>query len=341
MAKASESSDRSGKIIVALIAAVATLIAALATIIAALIGIIPEFWKPLPAEINITAHVSNSDLGTSIRGAKITLLLEGISIVEYSDSDGNQTFRVDAARKGVARLFVEASGYEIYDTSIGLAKDRFVDVRLVSGDSNNRTIIIRAVDSMSSNPVEGARVVFLANGDTFSQTTDSNGIATFTVDFTGETLDADISVSTSAYEINRQRVTVRPDQVQDMRLDNVSNEIALAPIASSGNLSDNISYDQIMPGSISQAAQKDRYTFTGNPGDVILITLARVEGDLWPEIRLYSPGGDEINTARSPGASVELRETLPSAGEYIILVGDGSGGTRTGQYHLNLQKIAP
>lgn len=345
MAEPSENPKRlSAVIIAAIITAVATLIVAIATIVAAWIGIIPEFWKPLPAEVNLTTHVSDLSTGASIRGAKFILLLEGNSYVEYSDSDGNHTFRVDAARRGDARLFVEAPGYEVYDTSIGLAKDRFVDLKLVSKDSNNHKIIVRVVDDGSSLPIEGARVVFLANGNTYSATTDSNGIAIFTIEFTSETIDVDISVSTANYQINNQQVTVRPDQVQDIRLNKNLNELSVVPLESSGTSSPDgtgsaIAYNQILSGSINAATQKDRYTFNGNSGDVVLITIAKIEGDLFPQARLYDPEGKEIRQAISAGAMAEMNVTLPVTGEYIILVGDGFDGTRTGQYTLNLQKI--
>ncbi len=338
MAKPSENPKRWSPVVIAAI------ITAVAAIIVATIKLIPEYWSPSPAEVNITTHVSDSTSGTSIQGAKTILLLEGNSYTEYTDSNGNVTFRVNTAEKGDARLFVENAGYEIYDKSIGLSKALFVDIRLLSENSNNRKIIARVVDDSTSLPIEGAKVVFVANGENYSKTTDSNGIAIFTIEFTSETIDVDITVSTADYEINRQQVTVRPDQVQDIRLNNSSKELSVVPFESSespstGATDGTIAYDQIFSGSITEATQKDRYTFIGNPGDVILITLAITEGDIWPEIRLFNPEGSEIKTARAPGASVELNETLSDAGEFIILIGDGHDGTLTGQYTLNLQKI--
>jgi len=296
-----------------------------------------------PAEVNITTHVSDLSTGASISRAKIILLLEGDSYVEYSDGDGNHTFRVESARGSDARLFVEAPGYEVYDTSIGLLRDQFVDLKLESIDSNNRKIIVRVVDDGTSLPIEGAKVLFVTNGENYSKTTDSNGIAIFTIEFTSETIDVDITVNTSSYEIRHEAVTVRPDQIQDIRLDNSANELSVVPFESSGSpptgtAGGTIAYDQIISGSITEATQKNRYTFTGTSGDVILITIAKNEGDIWPEIRLLDPEGTEINTVDGPGTS-EMDETLLVSGEYIILVGDGFDGTRTGQYTLNLQKI--
>lgn len=338
MAKSSENPKRWSAVIIAAI------ITAIAAIIVAAINLIPEYWSPSSGEVNITTHVSDNTSGASIQGAKIILLLEGNSYVEYSDSDGNHTFRVDAARRGDARLFVEASGYGVYDTSIGIAKDRFVDLKLVSKASNNHKIIVRVVDDGSSLPIQGAKVVFVANGNTYSATTDSNGIAIFTIEFTSETIDAVISVNTANYQINNQQVTVRPDQVQDIRLNKNLNELSVVPLESSGTSSPDgtgstIAYDQILSGSINAATQKDRYTFNGNSGDVVLITIAKIEGDLFPQARLYNPEGKEISKVISSGVSAEMNVTLPVTGEYTILVGDGFDGTRTGQYTLNLQKI--
>lgn len=134
-----------------------------------------------------------------------------------------------------------------------------------------------------------------------------------------------------------------------------------------------INFGSTTSGFINQPGEIDSYTFTANGGDLILIGLSRVSGDLWPKVRLYSPEGtllQEKSSAVHVEISQELRNlykvflpiviegsanspdrnAVPAPdmyivadvpGTYTILVSDGFDGTHTGSYNLYLQKLNP
>jgi hypothetical protein len=312
-------------------------------ILAAAIGILPQILNSTPAELSISVHITDQNSGSSIQGAKVLLFLDGNPFVAHTDSNGTSTFSVTVPKNTLARLFVEMDQYEIYDANVKLSGNSNIDIPLTLRGSNDRKIVVRVVDNNTNAPIDGAKVVLIESGNTYSQSTDSNGLADFTITFANENIEADITVSTAQSTINRQRVTLRPDEVQDVRLSQATNEIIVTSLESSISTpaagEKSVAYGQIIAGALSVPTQIDKYTFTGNANDVVLIVLAKTSGDFWPQIRLYGPDGKEIRTVKSGGINVELNETLPMAGEYVILVSDGWNGTQVGDYSINLQKI--
>ena len=71
-----------------------------------------------------------------------------------------------------------------------------------------------------------------------------------------------------------------------------------------------IYFGQTVSGTIAAPGETDAYTFTANSGDLILIGMSRVSGDLWQRIRLYGPGGKLLRDERSP-VHVEITPVLP------------------------------
>jgi hypothetical protein len=311
-------------------------IGTLGVIIAALIGIVPSMFGSKPTEMSIATHITDKDTGASIERAKVLLFIEGNPFVEHTDTNGIATFNVNAPRNSNARLFVETDVYEIYDANIRLSRDHSIDVLLTPKGSNDRKIIVRVMDDSNNVPVDGAKVVLLATGDTYSESTDSNGLAIFTITFTTDKVEADVSVSTSKSTINRQRVTLRPDEVQDVRLNQNTKELIVTSFASSTSNptegTTSIAYGQLITGAITVTAQIDKYTFTGTANDVIFIKVVKTSGDLDPQIKLYTPDGKEAS------GFGDLDITLEVDGEYVIVINDYSG-TNTGDYSLNLQKV--
>ena len=99
-----------------------------------------------------------------------------------------------------------------------------------------------------------------------------------------------------------------------------------------------LSFGQTVSGTIAIPAEMDTYTFPADAGDVILLGMSRVSGDLWQEIRLYDPDGNLLG-AESSSHHVEVTKTLSIAGTYTVLVSDGFNGTLTGDYSISLQKL--
>lgn len=319
------------------------LIGAGALVIAALIPLIDKIGNQEPIELSISVHVTDQNGGNSIQGAKVMLFLEGIPFVEFTDSNGISTFIVTAPKNSRARLFVETDQFEIYDSNIQLKENQDIKIQLTPKGGDNKKIIVRVVDDYNSIPIEGASVVLIESGNTYSETTDSNGLAKFTISFVEDQIEAEISVSTSSYTINQQNVTLRPDEVQDVRLNQNTRVLIVASLeaitSNSTGENNSTTYGEIVTGALAVPAQVGKYTFIGGKDDVILIVLARTSGDFWPQIRLYGPDGNEIQTAKSPSASAELNATLPIDGVYVIFVNDGRDNTHLGDYSLSLQVI--
>jgi hypothetical protein len=96
-----------------------------------------------------------------------------------------------------------------------------------------------------------------------------------------------------------------------------------------------ISYIQQVSGTLL-AGDLDSYTFSGNAGDKVALTMSNTSGDLWPGITLYGPDGSELCSASGPRSAEIANWTLLGSGIYTILVYDSSDGTLSGDYNLFL-----
>jgi hypothetical protein len=99
-----------------------------------------------------------------------------------------------------------------------------------------------------------------------------------------------------------------------------------------------ISFGQTLPGSINLPAEMDAFVFSGNANANVEITMTRVSGSLWQEVRLYDPSGELIGVDDAP-SQARLTMSLPTTGTYVILASDGFNGTLTGSYNLTLQQL--
>jgi hypothetical protein len=101
-----------------------------------------------------------------------------------------------------------------------------------------------------------------------------------------------------------------------------------------------LSFGKTVSGAILEAAEMDAYTFSAAGGDQVQVGMTRASGSsLWPEVRLYDPGGSLIATD-SESVSAELTQTLAAGGSYTILCAGGLNGTSTGSYDLQLEKLS-
>lgn len=99
-----------------------------------------------------------------------------------------------------------------------------------------------------------------------------------------------------------------------------------------------ILFGQTQPGSINLPAEMDAFTFSGNVSTNIHVTMTRVSGSLWQQIRIYDPSGELLGEDSAP-TQAQLTRSLPSTGTYTILASDGFDGTLTGNYNVALLQL--
>ena len=126
------------------------------------------------------------------------------------------------------RVFVESSQYEIFDLIISGNISNAIEIRLEIKDVSKRSVIVRVLDSEKIEPINGAEVVLIANGNVYSQSSDSNGITKFVIGFPTDEIDGDISVSSSGFNIEHQRITLQADRVQDINLNKTTGELTVS-----------------------------------------------------------------------------------------------------------------
>jgi len=84
----------------------------------------------------------------------------------------------------------------------------------------------------------------------------------------------------------------------------------------------------------------DVWTITANVGDAIVVRAGEVSAGstLTPWLRLYTPAGALVDSSAS-AAAAEVATTASSAGTYVVVIGDGTGGLGgSGAYRLTLAK---
>ena len=99
-----------------------------------------------------------------------------------------------------------------------------------------------------------------------------------------------------------------------------------------------ITCGQILQGFLSVASKIEAYTFTGNGGDNVVLTLTKTSGGLDPSLELYDTSGTRVAYQYSAsGNQVNITQTLSAAGTYTVFVSD-YGNDETGSYTLKFQK---
>ncbi|BAZ12445.1 hypothetical protein NIES4071_42760 [Calothrix sp. NIES-4071] len=94
--------------------------------------------------INFIGRVIDYRKEAPIRGAKVSLKTDDISLNSYTDLEGIYKFQIspDKSKNVRAEIFVEASGYKLYRGLINLAPDKkdLGDIRL-GAPSNQQTVL--------------------------------------------------------------------------------------------------------------------------------------------------------------------------------------------------------
>jgi formylglycine-generating enzyme required for sulfatase activity len=266
-------SGLSTQVIVAIIGLVGVCIATIGTII---VGALPEIkdWINLgntPTEL--TFRVTDIS-GASVSQAKLILLVRNVALPpQYTDSSGFAKFSVNDTKD--LRVFVESSQYEIFDLIISGNISNIIEIRLKQKDVSKRSVIVRVLDSEKNEPVDGAKVVLIANGNVYSQSSDSNGITKFVIGFPTDEIDGDISVSFSGFNIEHQRVTLQADRVQDINLNKVAGNLTVSftdiqepfviptPTDTSGKIGIEIDWVNIPAGEFIMGSNPDEPYFFG------------------------------------------------------------------------------
>ncbi len=283
----------------------------------------------------LSVHVADR-ANAAVLGANTLLFFEGGPVAQYSDVHGAATLTLDEARGRRGRLVVEAPGFKIHEQEVRLTSGQLVEVRLEPPDPEMAKVLVRVVDSSSREPVAGAQVLVLANGDTFSQDSDSNGITKFTLAFYDSKAEAEMSVRSKGHEIEHQRVTLLPDRVQDVSLDPAADTLEVTAFDVEGALRRNFREAEgsmLRPGTRAtgqlRAGTVVGYTFTGHANTPILFTTQRTDGELSYRMLLYDPKDFLIGDhGRFHGNTYRIPFTPPADGEYQLhLKGDARGGS--------------
>ena len=324
-----------------------TIIGAIITVIGGIVIALLGFFLPKISisnadKIAIIAHVTNLNDNTAIANAQVIILAKGVSYTAHTDTQGIAAFTIDQPEKGNTQVFVQAAQYVAYDANVPLEGDQNFDIPLTPVGSGDHHVIVRVVDTDAKTPLESASVVLTANGNIFSQPTDSNGISRFVLSFTTSLLDAQIQVTKGNFKTNQQNVTLQPETVQDIRLDRSTNTFEKTDFHPSGTISSissdpqNIAYGQSLAGVINTPGQVNVYSFEANANDAIVVRNISVSKDIVVLVTLLGPDGKSLRDNESFYS--DFSEILPASGKYTITVELNTKGLPTGAYWLSLQK---
>jgi hypothetical protein len=99
-----------------------------------------------------------------------------------------------------------------------------------------------------------------------------------------------------------------------------------------------IAYGGTATGTIGGGIISGRYTFNGQAGDMIIVTMSYTSGDLNPTLALLSPQGDTVAYDDDSGGNLNALcfAILPSSGRYTIVAGRLGG---SGNYEVHLNRV--
>lgn len=178
---------------------------------------------PVQGVAQVTIHTV-SESGEAVANAKVLLFFDGVSLSQFTDSNGVAVFTA-GANDADGHIIVEHEAYKIYEQPISLSQNQALDFHLERKELDSRNVIVRVIDESANNPIEGAHVLLIVGGQIFEDDTDANGISSFTLSLLGQTVDAELQVTTGAYETSFKSVTLQPERVQDVRLNPRTQEI--------------------------------------------------------------------------------------------------------------------
>jgi len=302
---------------------VVAVIGAFATVVGAIVGapFISDWLSgSKDSRDQVFVRVSGST-GASISGANVLLFFEDNVVSGYTDTNGAVNFDVNVKEGAKARIVVETENYEIYEREIyDLSNSQNVDIRLKPRPTDIGTVIVRVIDERDSEPIVAAKVLLLVAGDIYNQLTDSNGIAKFTIKFSSDAIEAEMSVSTSNYEIEYQRITLLPNRIQDVQLNPQTGDISSSPVQISTSIAEEPSTSVSNNDSVSSvidvesliAHQIEIGEGATEPGQGLL-NVSLFKGDGTPSVgdrfRVYKQQQDLAGNWVVDGGSIAYRDT--------------------------------
>ncbi|NJL61198.1 MAG: carboxypeptidase regulatory-like domain-containing protein [Methylacidiphilales bacterium] len=105
--------------------------------------------------INYIGRIIDYEKQAPIRGAKVSLKTDEISLTSHTDIEGIYRFQInpDKAKNVQGQIYVEASGYRPYQYSIWLssAQKDLGDVRLGDSGNSNTSLVSNSSSSSQNN----------------------------------------------------------------------------------------------------------------------------------------------------------------------------------------------
>jgi LysM repeat protein len=121
----------------------AVIAVALITLVGTLVGILAILLKQTSQsstiETTYVGHVIDMDNQNPIVKAKVTLDLQGISRIAYTDSEGTYQFQLAISSETAGDVRVDAQGYQVYTRNISISPDikTIEDIRLTPQSSSS------------------------------------------------------------------------------------------------------------------------------------------------------------------------------------------------------------
>ena len=192
-------------------------------------------------------------------------------------------------------------------------------------DLGNQPSVITIGNSVTGG---SSGVLNLQVDGTFTYTPPANvsGVITDRFTYTITDVDGETSSSTLTITVNPVVVVIEPPIVN----------LGEGPVLECGDL---------VSGSIDEAGETDRFTFSGNALDLVTITLVETDGfsgfstgiSNVARATIFSPTGEQVGSLDSNG---QLNITLPESGSYVIRV-NANNLVSTGSYTLGIECILP
>ncbi|GJM40921.1 MAG: hypothetical protein DHS20C20_12030 [Ardenticatenaceae bacterium] len=231
---------------------------------------IPQFPDPSPpsnpddkpisgeGEILLTVRVFD-DENNPIDNAQVLIFHEGPPTSQFSDSSGVAVFDTNENQLD-ARLVVKHEEHNIQEQEIALTESGRVDIQLSRKDESEGQVITYVVDNENGRPLTGATVTIIAEGSIFQDATDDTGLARFGLDFPTGQLDVELNVNTDDYVTTNRSLTLRPNDVQNIRLNAEEETIVVAEEIT-------VEEESTLTNSFSTTAAANTFSANVNPVD--------------------------------------------------------------------------
>ncbi len=154
----------------------------------------------------------------ALSGASVTLLFDGNSAEEKTDSLGISSFNISHDGTVEVIVIIEKEGFEVHQTRFIVPEKRDLSVPLTEEEDDSANVIFRVVNDADHHPVVGAEIILLVEGEVYPNGTDSNGIVVFPLRFPDGKLGAELQIQTADFEILGENITLLPNRVYTVRL---------------------------------------------------------------------------------------------------------------------------